>query len=318
MAEQRDYYDILGVPSDASEKDIKHAYRRLARQYHPDFNPDNKSAEENFKQLNEAYEVLSDPEKRKMYDQHGGNWSQWQQQGGQPGNWSEWFGGDPRGRVHVHTKGDFGEGGFADFFQDLIAGRQAQGAGSSFEDLFQRGQGYRQPRSVRGQDYEQPVEITLQEAYLGTQRILRVGEQRFEVSIPAGAKTGTRVRVAGKGASGMAGGPSGDLYLNVEVLSDPRFERQGDDLESKVPTDLYTAILGGEVTVPLPSGRNAVLQIPEGTQNGQKIRLRGKGMPVLHRPQERGDLYAVIEVQLPTDLTAEERRHFETLRQLRP
>lgn len=332
MAEPQDYYKTLGVSRTASEQDIKHAFRKLARQYHPDFNPDDMAAEEKFKQVNEAYEILSDPEKRRIYDQYGGDWSQWQQwqqQAGQGGNvWGEWFGSagvPPQTRkyphrgagVHVRTTEDDLQGkDFSELFREIF---EQGGSNSPFGSLFRGGAqpGQSQPRSIQGQDYEQPVEITMQEAYQGTRRLLQIGNQRIEVNIPAGAVTGTRVRVSGKGAPGIAGGPPGDLYLHIEVLPDERFTPQGDALETRVTVDLYTAVLGGEVLVPLPSGRSAALQIPEGTQNGQKFRLRGKGLPVINRPQERGDLYAVVEVQLPPRLTEAEREHFEALRQLR-
>lgn len=317
--EYKDYYKILGVPKNASEKDIKTAYRKLARKYHPDMNPGDKSAEEKFKELNEAYEVLSDPEKRKLYEQFGSEWSTWQQRGGQAGDfWQQWAGGNPptgQGRASASDFGDvFGQGStFSDFFQQLFGGGRAEVYG----DLFGGGATRQRRRPRRGQNYEQPVEISLEEAYQGTTRLLVIGDQRFEVKIPPGADTGTRVRVAGKGAPGVAGGPAGDLYLNIEVSPDPRFKRRGQDLEVSVPVDLYTAILGGEVAVPTPGGRSGMLNIPPETQNGQKFRLRGKGMPVLNRPKERGDLYAVVDVRLPAKLTPKERDLFQQLRRLR-
>ncbi len=314
--EYKDYYGILGVPKGASEKDIKNAYRKLARKYHPDMNPGDKSAEEKFKEINEAYEVLSDPEKRKLYDQFGSEWSTWQQRGGQAEDfWQHWSGGQPGGyrRVSPEEFRDlFGESSpFSDFFQQLFGG-----AYGGYEDIFGGGTS-RRARPRRGQDYEQPVEITLEEAYRGTSRILQIGNQRLEVNIPAGADTGTRVRVAGKGAPGVAGGPAGDLYLNIEVLPHPQFKRQGENIETVVPVDLYTAILGGEVAVPTPGGQTRMLRIPPETQNGTKFRLRGQGMPVLGHPNERGDLYAVAEIKLPTHLTTKERELFESLRRLR-
>ena len=170
-------------------------------------------------------------------------------------------------------------------------------------------------RPQRGQDYEQPVEISLQEAYQGTVRILQTEGQRFEVKIPAGARTGTRVRMSGHGGGGPAGGPAGDLYLRVTVLPDARFERDGDDLRATVPVDLYTMVLGGQVRVPTMTGE-VVLTIPSGTQNGRTFRLRGKGMPRLRKPDQLGDLFARVEVQLPSDLTAQQREMFEKLRDL--
>jgi curved DNA-binding protein len=315
--EYKDYYSLLGVPKNASEKDIKTAYRKLARKHHPDMNPGDKSAEEKFKDLNEAYEVLSDPEKRKLYDQFGSEYKTFQQGGGRPDDfWQQWSGaGGQPGRVQYTTRdiGDlFGQDSpFSDFFQQLFGG----GAGG-YGDPFGGGR-TRQQHSRRGQDYEQPVEITLDEAYQGTSRILQIGSQRIEVGIPAGADSGTRVRVAGKGGAGAGGGSTGDLFLHIEVLPNAQFQRRGEDLETVVLLDLYTAILGGEITVPTPSGRAVMLRIPAETQNGAKFRLRGQGMPVLNRPKERGDLYAVVEVKLPTQLTAQERELFTNLRTLR-
>ena len=313
--EYKDYYGVLGVPKAASEKDIKNAYRKLARKHHPDMNPGDKSAEEKFKEVNEAYEVLSDPEKRKLYDQFGSEYKTFQQGGGQTDDfWQQWAGRQP-GRVQ-YTTGDVGDlfgqdSPFSDFFQQLFGG-----GGADYADLL-GGRRARQQRPRRGQDYEQPVEITLDEAYRGTSRILQIGNQRIEVDIPAGSDTGTRVRVAGKGAPGPGGGPAGDLFLHIEVLPHAQFQRHGEDLETVVPLDLYTAILGGEIAVPTPAGRPVMLRVPPETQNGAKFRLRGQGMPVLNRPKERGDLYAAVEVKLPERLTAQERELFQNLRALR-
>ncbi len=311
--EYKDYYGVLGVPKNANEKDIKNAYRKLARKHHPDMNPGDKSAEEKFKEVNEAYEVLSDPEKRKLYDQFGSEYKTFQQGGGQADDfWQQWAGRQPGQRQYTTRDiGDlFGQDSpFSDFFQQLFGG------GAGYGDLF--GGGARQQRSRRGQDYEQPVEITFAEAYQGTTRLLQIGDKRIEVNIPAGADTGTRVRVEGKGAPGSGGGPAGNLYLHIGVLPHAQFQRRGEDLETAVPVDLYLAILGGEIAVPTPDGRSVMLRIPPETQNGAKFRLRGKGMPVLNRPKERGDLYAVVEVKLPVHLTAQERELFQNLRALR-
>lgn len=317
--EYKDYYKTLGVSKDASEKDIKKAFRRLARQYHPDVNPDDPQAEERFKELNEAYEVLSDPEKRSKYDQLGADWQRFQRAGGQPGDfdWQRWTGGAPGDRVHVRYgrpedfEDLFGGGSpFSDFFSQVFGGmgggRAAPGGGGFQYEM----------RPQRGQDYEQPVEISLEEAYHGTTRMLQKDGQRLEVRIPAGARTGTRVRMSGEGGTGAAGGPAGDLYLRVQVLPDPRFERREEDLHTTVTTDLYTMVLGGEVQVPTMNG-HVVLTIPPGTQNGRTFRLRGKGMPRLRNVEQHGDLYVKVEVQLPTHLTSEQRQLFEQLQSLR-
>ena len=312
--EYKDYYKILGVSKDADEKEIKRAFRRLARKYHPDVNPGDPQAEERFKEINEAYEVLSDPEKRRKYDQLGAEWYRWQQAGGRPGDfdWSRWVSTAPGGqRVYVRygTPEDlqdlFGEGSpFSDFFSQIFGGMGTAPGGFEYR-----------VRPQRGQDYEQEVEISLREAYQGTTRILQKDGRRLEVKIPPGARTGTRVRIAGEGGPGAAGGEAGDLYLRVRVRPDPQFERRGDDLYVTVPVDLYTAILGGKVRVPTLNGA-VMLTIPPGTQNGRVFRLRGKGMPRLRQPEQHGDLYAKVDVRLPTHLTPRQRELFEELRRI--
>jgi len=311
----KDYYQVLGVDKSANEKEIKQAFRRLARKHHPDVNPNDPKAEDRFKEVNEAYEVLSDPEKRQKYDRLGADWQRWQRAGG-PGDfdWGRWTGGQPGG-VHVRygTPEDLedlfgGASPFSDFFSQIFGGTSGSPGGRGFQPRTQ-------PRAMRGQDFEQPVEISLQEAYSGTSRILQKDGQRLEIKIPAGARTGTRVRMGGEGGSTPGGGPAGDLYLRVTVLPDPRFERKDDDLHVTAPADLYTLVLGGEVRVPTLAG-DVVLTVPAGTQNGRTFRLRGKGMPRLRQPDKHGDLYAQIEVRLPHTLTPRQRELFEELRQL--
>jgi len=304
--EYKDYYRILGVDRNAEEKKIKKAYRKLARQHHPDVNPDDKTAEERFKDINEAHEVLSDPEKRRKYDQLGSSWQQWQHKGRDPRgfDWSQWFNqAQPRGggaRVEYADLGDlFGGGGFSDFFQTIFGGGGAP-----------------QARPRRGQDYTQPVEITLEEAFQGTTRMIQKDGRRLEVKIPPGVRTGSKVRMAGEGSPGIGGGASGDLYLEVEVLPHSIFERQGDDLNCDVPVSLYTTVLGGEVNVPTPGG-DVMLKIPAGTQGGRTFRLRGKGMPSLRHPQKRGDLYTRFRVQVPQKLSKKEEELFRELASLR-
>ena len=307
--EYKDYYRILGVDRNATEKEIKQAYRRLARKYHPDVNPGDKEAEERFKEINEAYEVLSDPEKRRKYDQLGASWQQWQRMGGNPRDfdWSQWFSREwPGGRVHVEygDLGDlFGEGIFSDFFRAIFGDVGTRPRARWWEA---------RPRYARGQDYEQPVEISLEEAFRGTKRVLGKDGRRLEVTIPPGVRTGSRVRIAGQGGPGIGGGRPGDLYLKVTVLPHPIFKRQGDDLHCEVPVDLYTAVLGGEVRVPTLEG-DVMLKIPPGTQGGQTFRLRGKGMPNLRNPRQRGDLYVKVQVQVPQNLSQRERELFREL-----
>ncbi|RLC89315.1 MAG: J domain-containing protein [Chloroflexi bacterium] len=316
--EYKDYYKILEVPRSADAKAIKKAFRRLARKYHPDVNKDNQAAEEKFKEINEAYEVLSDPEKRRMYDKFGNEWSRYQQAGGRPEDfdWSRWTGTAPGGgRWGGAQYGDFDDlqglfgGGFSDFFQQLFGAGNASPFGGRQSGYYTR------PR--QGQSYEQPVTITLQEAYQGAKRILQLQGRRLEVKIPRGATTGTRVRIAGAGTAGVRGRAAGDLYLVVEVQPDPRFERRGDDLHTEVTVDLYVAVLGGEVAVPTLSGRSVMLHIPPETQNGKVFRLRGKGMPRLGHVKQHGDLYVKVQVQLPQHLTKKERQLFIELKNCR-
>ena len=316
--EYKDYYQSLGVSRDADEKEIKRAFRRLARQHHPDVNPGDAGAEERFKEINEAYEVLSDPEKRGKYDQLGSELYRWQQAGGRPGDfdWGRWATGAPGGqgqRVYVRygTPEDLGDlfgGGnpFSDFFSQIFGGMGAGGGATpgGFE--------YR-VRPQRGRDYEQEVEVSLRDAYQGTTRTFQKDGRRLEVKIPPGARTGTRVHMAGEGGPGTAGGETGDLYLNVKVSSDPQFERRGDDLHVTVPVDLYTLILGGQTQVPTLSGP-VMLTIPAGMQNGRVFRLRGKGLPHLRQPEQHGDLYARVDVRLPAHLPLRQRELFEELR----
>jgi curved DNA-binding protein len=291
----QDYYHILGVDRNASETDIKKAYRKLARQYHPDINPGNKQAEAKFKEINEAYEVLSDKSKREKYDRFGRDWQRYQQAGG--GGSYDWNGGSP-----------FGGGDFSDFFDTLFGGGGARsGAGGLRMD---------------GQTVEQDVEITLEEAFNGTQRSLQFhnpnGTPRtITVKIPAGVDSGSRVRVAGEGAPGIGGGRRGDLVLNVKVLPHERFQRRGDDLETVVQVELYTMLLGGAARVPIMGGKTISLNVPAGTPNGKKFRISGQGMPRLRAPETRGDLFVRLEALLPGNLTERERKLFEELRDMR-
>ena len=324
----RDYYQILGVSRNASGKEIKQAYRRLARKYHPDINPNDKSAEAKFKEINVAYEVLSNPEKRKKYDQFGDQWEyadQFAKSGGQE-----------------RVRWDFGRSGTSFEYGDL------SGFGDIFSKLFGDsgvGSGIKRgPR--RGQDIESPIEVTLEEAYHGSTRLMqlqtkepctacgstgRVGNRictmcngaggkavlrRLEVKIPTGVRDGSRIRIAGEGGPGLAGGSKGDLYLVVKVLPHKLFERKGDDLYTEVSIPLATAILGGEVRLPTLNG-SISLKIPPETQNGKIFRLAGKGMPQLGN-NKYGNMFAKVKVVLPTNLTEEERKLFDKLRSLRP
>jgi curved DNA-binding protein len=307
---RRDYYAVLGVSRTASEKDIKTAYRKLARKFHPDVNPGDKKSETAFKEIGEAYSVLSDPEKRKKYDRWGHDWEKIEQAQAAGVN----FGGRPGSTRYSWSSGP--NGGATNFNFD------SEDLGGLFDQLFGRsaGGGRTRVRSAprKGNDIEQPVEITLEEAFAGTQRTYSIhdaqtGETRsVEVKIPAGATDGLRVRVAGKGEPGMAGAAAGDLYLIIKIKPHEQFEREGDDLRVKVPTPLYTAVLGGEVRVPTPKGTHLALKVPPETPNGLRMRLAGQGMPHLNG-SGRGDLYAEINVQVPRNLTTREKDLFAEL-----
>lgn len=328
--EYKDYYQILGVSKDANQKEIKRAYRKLARKYHPDVNPDDDQAEERFKNLNEAYEVLSDPEKRQKYDRFGSQWKQYERAGGRPEDfdWSQWQtqGGGPSGFRSVSPE-EFeqmfgGAGGFSDFFETLFGGGGlgSAGFGSSMgrggQSPFQQ-QRQARPRARAGRDIEHPVAITLEEAFHGTTRRIQFeGGRTIEAKIPRGVVTGSRVRLSGQGQPGTGGAKAGNLYLIVEVLPHEQFDREGSELYVTVPIDLYTAILGGRAVVP-SIDRQVRLTIPPETANGKVFRLNGLGMPLLHEPQERGDLFATVEVTLPQDLTPREKELFRELRELR-
>lgn len=301
--EYKDYYKTLGVERSASDQEIKKSYRKLAMKFHPDKNPGDTKAEDKFKEINEAYQVLSDPQKRSRYDQLGDSYFNYQQSGGSPGgfNWEQWYNtGQGAGRrVQVDNLGDiFGGGGFSDFFR-VIFGDFAAGMNTGGRTA----QRTHAPRSM-----EQPIQISLMEAYNGTTRTIQSGSSRLEVKIPRGAKTGTKVRVPAGSAANM----QVDLYLVVEVLSDQRFERKENDLYTDATIDLYTAILGGQVNVSTLSG-SVLLTIPPGTQPGQTFRLSGRGMPLIKTPAQHGDLYARIKVTIPRNLSEEDKSVFRKL-----
>lgn len=319
--EYKDYYRVLGVDRGADEKEIKRAYRRLARQHHPDVNPEDKQAEERFKEINEAYEVLGDSEKRAKYDQLGASWQQWQHMGRDPGqfDWSRWSAGGPGG-VRVEWGGDLGDlfggsgaGTFSDFFRAIFGEMGGAGRAGTTEDFLRRTTSQR----VRGgQDVQADVEITLEEALHGTTRLLEQAGRRIRVRIPPGAKTGSKVRIPGRGGEALGGGKSGDLYLNITVKPHRVFAREGDDLRCDVDVDLYTAVLGGEVRIPTLD-RDVSLKIPAGASSGKTFRLRGEGMSKPRNSKRRGDLLVTIQVQIPQKLSAEERKLFQELAGLR-
>lgn len=306
----KDYYKVLGVQKSASQKEIKKAYRKLASRYHPDKNPDDPKSEEKFKEINEAYEVVGDPEKRKKYDQLGANWDAYQQGGYDQTQFRGRSG--PRGQTYYY-QGDasdmFGEGGFSDFFKRFFGGGPG---GDSFHSF-----GGERPYRGRnaGRDVKAELPITLLEAWQGSRRTFELNGEKLRITIKPGAYDGQQLRIKGKGASATQGGPRGNLYLVLRLQSDPRFERQGNDLVHDLKVDLYTAVLGGKVEVPTLSG-NVVMNIPAGTESGKMLRLRGKGMPHYDHPKRHGDLLVKVQVEIPRRLSAEEKRLFEKLREL--
>ena len=323
--EFKDYYTTLGVAKTASEKEIKQAFRKLARKLHPDVNPGDKTAEAKFKEINEAYEVLGDPAKRKKYDELGANWRMYEQAGaaggpGQPfaGQWNVNVGGAPGGGYRTMSQEEmeelFGDAHpFSDFFTTFFGG--------GFEDASApRGARGARQRQRAGRDVEHELELTLEDAYHGTTRRLALkhgGRARtVDVRIPAGVGDGSRVRVSGEGEHGVGGAASGDLYLRVRLAPHSVFERKGRDLYVKVPLPVTTAVLGGEAEVQTLAGKSARLRIPPVTQNGQVFRLKGFGMPAVGKGDEKGDLYARVDVQLPAQVSAEERAHYEALAKL--
>ena len=332
----KDYYATLGISKTASQKEVKQAFRKLARKFHPDVNPGDKSAESTFKEINEAYEVIGDPDKRKKYDELGANWKMYEQAeraGGAGAGAGSPFGG---GQWNVNTGG--GQGGyrtmtpeemhelfgdedpFSDFFHTFFGGAGGPMGGTG-DDLGGRARGGARARSPRqGRDVEHELELGLEDAYNGATRRLSMthdGQARtVDVRIPPGVGEGSRVRVGGEGEHGTGGAQSGDLYLRIRLTPHPKFERKGRDLYTHVTVPLTTAVLGGEAEVQTLSGKPVRLKIPPTTQNGQVFRLKGHGMPAVGKPDEHGDLYVTVDVDLPRSLTPEQKVHFEELQKL--
>jgi len=316
--EFKDYYGVLGVPKTATDDEIKRAYRKLARTHHPDLNPGDKAAESKFKDINEANEVLGDPEKRRKYDELGANWRQYENQAPPPGGHGFPAGGFPGGQGGYRTVTPeemeqlFGnqESPFSDFFSTFFGGGGAPSGGRHG----------RASRSRKGHDIEAVATLTLEEAFSGTTRrvsVPREGKDRtVEVRIPAGIKNGAKIRAAGEGSKNTGDASAGDLFLQIEIQPHPRFERREQDLYTREPVPVTTAVLGGEVSVSTLSGSTLRLKIPELTSSGRVFRLRGHGMPIVGNPTERGDLYVTAEIQIPSTLSAEERRHYEALQSL--
>jgi curved DNA-binding protein len=327
--EYKDYYQTLGVDRNASEDDIRKAYRRLARKHHPDVNPGDPTAEERFKDINEAYQVLGDSEKRQKYDRFGSQWERYQQAGGSPEdfNWDQWAaqpGAAGRGnsyRTRQVSPEEFEQmfggsgGGFSNFFETLFGGKGG-GVEFDFGGGFYPGTPQGQPRPRKGRDIEHELEITLEEAFHGTSRILQKNDgSKIEAQIPPGVQGGSRVRLRGQGTSGSGDAPPGDLYLRITVAPHDQFQRQGEDLQTTEFVDLYTLILGGEIQV-FSLDRSVSLTIPPETPNGTTFRLRGLGMPKTKQPSERGDLFVKVQARLPRNLSVGEKELFEELQKM--
>jgi curved DNA-binding protein len=297
----KDYYDVLGVNRNADDKQLKQAFRKLAKKHHPDANPNDPQAEARFKEVSEAYEVLSHPEKRRAYDQFGHNFRNMN-----PGGNGNPFGGSPGGATRV----DFDDIPFEDIFSSIFGNTRRGGQRTNGDNVrFD----YGPFGASQGQDIEHDVTISLREAYEGTTRYITKDGRRIKVSIPAGANNGTKVRLAGEGQPGPGGGKNGDLYLIVDIEPDKMFERDGDDLYTDVQVDAFTAMLGGSARVPTME-RDVKVKIAPGTQSGVKLRLSGKGMPKLKQKGQYGNLYARIQITVPQHLTDQQRALVQQLR----
>lgn len=299
--EYKDYYKTLGIEKSASQDEIRKAFRKLAVKYHPDKNPGDKKAEERFKEINEANEVLSDPDKRKKYDQLGANWKQYEQAGYQPGARGQQ--GNPFGQYQY--EGDpsefFGDEGFSDFFSQFFGGGGSRTRGSQRQ------------RARAGHDYQAETELTLEEAYHGATRVINLDGQKIRISTKPGAYDGQLLRIKSKGAAGIGGGPAGDLYVRLRIAPHLKFKRDGDDLIKTKTIDLFTAVLGGKTEVQTMKGR-LKMNVPAGSQPGQTLRLKGHGMPVNGKPNEFGDLLVKLNVEIPKNLSDKQREMFEKLR----
>ncbi len=305
-----DYYKTLGVSKTATQDEIRSAYRKLARKHHPDLNPNDKEANKKFQQINEANEVLSDPEKRKKYDQYGKDWQhaeafeKAQQSAGRQGRGGSSAPGGEEGFGGWSGDGGFGGGNgeeFSDFFESLFGRSAGGGAGSQTR--------------FRGQDYQAELQLSLENAYTTHQQVLTVNGKNIRITIPAGVENGQVIKLKGHGAPGVNGGPDGDLYITFHIADDPRWRRDGNDLYAKVPLDLYTAMLGGETTLDTLGGK-VKLKVKPLTSNGTTVRLKGKGFPVYKKEGSFGDLFVSLEVQLPTNLTEKEKELFRQLQDL--
>ncbi len=293
-----DYYEVLGIHRNATPEEIKNAYRKLARKLHPDLNPNDKEANKKFQQINEANEVLSDPEKRKKYDKYGKDWEHSEE--------FERARQSQRGSSHAQGQpgyGDFSGQDFSDFFSSMF-GESYSGSGRSGQVKF------------RGQDYNAEIRISLKDAYITHQQTITVNGKNLRITIPAGIENGQSIKLKGQGGPGINGGPAGDLYITFSIPNDEKFKRAGNDLYMTLEIDLYTALLGAEITVDTLGGKVKLKVNPE-TQNGTKIRLKGKGFPVYKKEGQFGDLYITYMVRIPTNLTEKQKELFTQLSKLK-
>lgn len=296
-----DYYKVLGLSKNASQDDIKKAYRKLARKYHPDLNPNDKEANVKFQQINEANEVLGDPEKRKKYDQYGENWKhaeQFEQARQQQGDRGGQYYYDNSGNPFEGFSQGFGTEDFSDFFSDLFGGRS--------------GRTNRRSSQFKGQDYTTELRLSLRDAANTHKKTLTINGKQIRITIPAGVSNGQQIKLKGQGGPGAKGGPNGDLYITFILLEDSNFKRLNNDLTTTAEVDLYTAVLGGEITVNTLDGK-VKLKVSPGTQNGTKVRLKGKGFPVYKKEGEHGDLFVTYQVKIPTQLTEKQKNLFKQL-----
>lgn len=300
-----DYYQLLGVSKDASDADIKKAYRKLARKYHPDVNPNNKEAEQKFKEINEANEVLGNPENRKKYDQYGEHWKHGdayeEARKQQQNNRSH------QGQQHTYSNTDFGgdTGDFSDFFESMFGGRSS--SGSSF-----RGQQVK----FKGADFNAELQLSLRDVFQKHQQTLQINGKNIRITIPAGVEDGQTIKITGYGGEGIQGGPKGDLYITFRIINNTSFKIENGNLYSTVDLDFYTAVLGGEITVDTFDGK-VKLKVKPGTQNGSKVKLKGKGFPVYKKEGTFGDLYVTYHITIPEHLTEKETALFTELKNLR-
>lgn len=319
--EYRDYYKILGVSRDASQDEIKKKYRKLAAKYHPDKNPDDDRAEEKFKEVGEAYEVLKDPEKRKLYDKVGSDWKRYQQAGASADdfNWSQYANRGGGQRVNINMEdlfggGRAGSGGgspFSSFFETIFGGGGDPFAGRQSQARQYQGNA-RTATPQKGRDSQAQVDVDLKDVLTGVEKQFRVNGERVKVKIPAGIESGKRLKLKGKGQPSQTGGAKGDLYLKINVVEPEGFERKGKNIYQKIPLDLYTAVLGGELTAQTLNGK-IKLNIPPETQNGKVFRLTGRGLPQFKKNGKRGDYFLKTDIQIPENFSTKEKELFKKL-----